>query len=54
MLHDWTNLYMLLAIYLAIGLLAYVSGVMILSPNLFNQTYRLALSSLPRSLQKRD
>ncbi|EKU98318.1 membrane protein involved in the export of O-antigen and teichoic acid [Leptolyngbya sp. PCC 7375] len=53
-LSGWTNSYAALAVYLAIGVLTYLSCVMILSPNLFNQTYKLALSSLPRSTQKRD
>ncbi|MEM1239561.1 MAG: MOP flippase family protein [Cyanobacteria bacterium P01_H01_bin.26] len=47
--HDWNNPYAALATYISIGVFAYLCGVMTLSPNIFNQTYRLALSSLSGS-----
>ena len=49
--HDWNNPYAALATYISIGVFAYLCGVMTLSPNIFNQTYRLALSSLSGSPQ---
>ncbi|MEO0349161.1 MAG: MOP flippase family protein [Cyanobacteria bacterium P01_A01_bin.15] len=49
--HDWNNPYAALAIYVSIGVFSYLCAVMTLSPNIFNQTYRLALSSLSGSPQ---
>ncbi|NEZ58352.1 MOP flippase family protein [Adonisia turfae] len=51
--YDWNNAYITLITYMTIGTVAYLFGVMFLSPNLLSQTYRLTLSSLPNSLQKR-
>ncbi len=51
---DWANQYAALSIYISVGMLAYLSGIMLLSPNLFNQTYKLALSSLSGISQKRN
>ena len=52
-LYDWDNAYITLILYAAIGFLVYLLGIMILSPGLFNQTYSLAISSLPRSFQSK-
>ena len=53
-LSSWPDSYITLAIYITTGIVAYLLGIMLLSPDLFNQTYRLALASLPKTSQKRN
>ena len=50
----WDNKSVTLIVYMAIGGATYLSAIMVLSPNLFSQTYRFALSSLPGISQKRN
>ncbi len=51
-LYGEAHTYILLTVYTVIGALTYLLGIMLLSPSLFTQTYKLALSSLPVSSQK--
>ena len=53
-LSSWPDSHITLAIYITTGAIVYLLGVMLLSPDLFNQTYRLALASLPRASHKRN
>ncbi|MEM1252504.1 MAG: MOP flippase family protein [Cyanobacteria bacterium P01_H01_bin.21] len=49
---SWSSSYLTLATYIMIGAIVYLLSIMLLSPNLFNQTYKLALASLPKTSQK--
>lgn len=50
---DWASSLVMLLVYAIVGALAYLFGVMLLSPGLFGQTYRFAISSLPGLSSKR-
>lgn len=52
LLYGLNNSYITLTLYVAIGLLTYLLGVMILSPRLFNRTYSLVTSSFPKNISK--